>query len=382
MSKEAYQQNLPADEEIRSRWNGVLRRRSLLRNLGVLSAAIPVSGILGGQAKAGSSALKKGDVAILRFLAAAELIETDIWQQYNELGGVNGGNPAYMLALQNLDGDMPQYISDNTDDERSHAAFLNAYLAFHGAEPVNLDAFRTLPSSKATGAKQIGRLTNLLNLNVDTSWYTRYRSTENPDFGASFPQAVSIANEPAIPLNDVDTPPGQPQPVPPATPQEQRMQAIANTAGFHFAFIEQGGSSLYASMSLKASNLEVLRIVVSIGGVEVNHFAVWHDKAGNAVNQPLAGVTDPQSGVHFPDLNATKSELVQTNLIFPEPADFIGIEGLPACSVIRPTLPKNAGAVAAVKAFTDDLLFAGQSQMFLDTVMAMAIAADSAQREF
>jgi hypothetical protein len=120
-----------------------------------------------------------------------------------------------MLALENLDGDMPQYISDNTDDERSHAAFLNAYLRSQGAMSVNLDRFRTLPSSKATGAKQIGRLTNLKSLNVDTSWYTRYRSTKNPDFGASFPQAVHIQNQPAIPLNDHDTPPGTGQPVPP-----------------------------------------------------------------------------------------------------------------------------------------------------------------------
>ena len=227
------------------------------------------------------SMLTEGDVAILRFLAAAELIESDLWQQYNELGGAAGGNPAYMAALRNLDADMPQYITDNTDDELSHAAFLNAYLKGKGAEPVNLDAFRTLPSSTATGAKQIGRLTNLLRLNVDTSWFTRYRSEENPDFGATFPQAVSIRDQPAIPLNDVDTPPTTPQPVPPVTPQARRMQAIANTAGFHFGFIEVGGSSLYTSLSLKATSLEVLRIVVSIGGVEVDHFSLWHDKAGN-----------------------------------------------------------------------------------------------------
>jgi hypothetical protein len=90
-------------------------------------------------------------------------------------------------ALSKLDGDMPQYISDNTDDEISHAAFINAYLMAKGEQPVNLNAFRTLPSSKATGAKQIGRLTNLQHLNVDTSYYFRYRSTQNPDLGATFP---------------------------------------------------------------------------------------------------------------------------------------------------------------------------------------------------
>jgi hypothetical protein len=139
---------------------------------------------------------------------------------------------------------MPQYIADNTDDEFSHWFFLNAYLKSKGADPVNLDRFRTLPSSKATGAKQIGRLTNLSSLNVDTSWYVRYRSEENPDLGAKFPQAVTITDEPAIPLDDADTPRGNPAPVPPSTAQ-RRMQAIANTAGVHFAYIEQGGASLY-----------------------------------------------------------------------------------------------------------------------------------------
>jgi len=69
------------------------------------------------QASRSRGTLSKGDAALLRFAAAVELIEADLWQQYNELGGVQGGNPAYMAALSNLDGDMPQYISDNTDDE-------------------------------------------------------------------------------------------------------------------------------------------------------------------------------------------------------------------------------------------------------------------------
>jgi hypothetical protein len=294
---------------------------------------------------------------------------------------VNGGNPAYIAALENLDGDMPQYISDNTDDERSHASFLNAYLRSKGEQPVNLDEFRTLPSSKATGARQVGRLTNLQNLNVDTSWYTRYRSALNPDFGATFPQAVNIKNEPAIPLNDSDTPPNMPAPVPPTTTQQKRMQAIANTAGFHFAMIEQGGSSLYTTMSLKVSSLEVLRIVVSIGGVEVNHFAVWHDKAGNAVAQPLAGVKDPETGVMFPDLNSPPfgGETFQTNLIMPEPTDFID-KRLPKCSVIRPSTVQNSGAMAAVHALTANGLFDGQSKKFFAAATALAKAADAAHR--
>src|SRR5882724_3271459 len=177
------------NENVDSDWQQVIRRRSFLKGLTVAGGTLPASALLMNQGKAATNTLNPGDIAILRFLAAAELIESDLWQQYNELGGVNGGNAAYMLALQNLDGDMPQYIADNTDDELSHAAFLNAYLQSKGAEQVNLDKFRTLLSSKATGARQIGRLTNLQRLNVDTSWYTRYRSKMNPDFGATFGQA-------------------------------------------------------------------------------------------------------------------------------------------------------------------------------------------------
>ncbi len=361
-------------------WQRVVGRRSFLKGVGLAGvAALPGSGLFASEAVARSSGVTSGDIAILRFLAAAELIETDLWQQYNELGGVNGGNPAYMAALENLDEDMPQYISDNTDDEVSHAKFLNAYLKSQGAKPVNLDAFRTLPSSKATGAKQIGRLTNLRELDVDTSWYTRYRSTRNPDLGAHFRQAVTIRNQPAIPLTDADTPPSQQAPVPPVGPQQNRMQAIANAAGFHFAFIEQGGASLYSTMALKASSSEVLRIVVSIGGVEVNHFGLWHDKAGNAVAQPLAGVVDPETKVTFPDLNASGGEATQTNLILPEPTQFLR-KDLPDVSVIRPTLDRNAGAVAAVKALTADQLFKGQSPQFFSTLMRLARAADAAQR--
>jgi Ferritin-like domain len=375
--------NEQVSAEASSEWRNVVRRRSFLQGIGSMAGAmLPAGALLAADATASTAKLSQSDAALLRFAAAAEIIETDLWQQYNELGGVNGGNPAYILALQNLDGDMPQYISDNTDDEISHAAFLNAYLKSKGAEPVNLDRFRTLPSSKATGAKQIGRLTNLLSLDVDTSWYTRYRSEENPDLGGKFPQAVTITNEPAIPLDDVDTPPNMQQPNPPTTAKARRMQAIANTAGFHFAYIEQGGSSLYPILALKATNLEVLRILLSIGGVEIDHFAVWHDKAGNAVAQPLAGVIDPETGVTFPDLNARQSELVQTNLIFPEPCDFIAGEALPPCSVIRPTLAQNGGAVATIKSFTADKLFEGQSAEFFDAVMALARAADAAKRPF
>jgi hypothetical protein len=370
------------EDEVQSQWNRVVGRRSFLKGVGLAGTAmLPGGALLASRAMADPAhKISEGDIAILRFLAAVELLESDLWQQYNELGGVNGGNPSYMAALSNLDGDMPQYIADNTDDEESHATFLNAYLQSKGAEPVNLDPFRRLPSSKATGAKKKGRLTNLQALNVDTSWYVRYRSELSPDFGATLPQAVTINNQPAIPLNNEDTPPGTEQPVPPTTEPARRMQAIANTAGFHFAYIEQGGSSLYSTMALKASSLEVLLILVSIGGVETNHFSLWHDKAGNAVAEPLAGVVDPDTKLEFPDLNKRGGELNQTNLILPEPTQFIG-KGLPACSVVRPALDQNAGAVATIDSFTADQLFNGQSPRFFNTVMGLAQAADAAQRE-
>ncbi|HEY3943600.1 MAG TPA: twin-arginine translocation signal domain-containing protein [Solirubrobacteraceae bacterium] len=369
-----------AAEDLETHWRRVVGRRSFLKGAGLAAAAaVPGSALFASEAAAAGQPITSGDVAILRLLAAIELIESDLWQQYNELGGVNGGNGAYKAALSNLDSDMPQYIADNTDDELSHAAFLNAYLTSKGAKPVNLDEFRTLPSSKAKGAKQTGRLTNLKTLDVDTSWYVRYRSTKNPDLGATFPQAVPIKREPAIPLNNEDTPPNLPAPVPPKNRHERRMQAIANTAGFHFAYIEQGGSSLYSIMSLKATSLEVLRIIVSIGGVETNHFSLWHDKAGNAVAQPLAGVTDPETGVTFPDLNAKGGQLNQTNLILPEPCEFLR-KDLPDCSIVRPTLDRNGGAVATINGFTADRLFEGQSAKFFKTVHTLARDADSAQR--
>src|SRR6202451_1935366 len=174
-------------------------RRSFLKNSMVAGAvATAGAGILGGPLSLLSEAqddnghaITKGDAAILRFLAAAELLETDLWQQYAELGGVTPGkqNP-YQKALQRLDGDGSQYISSNTLDELSHAEFLNAYLISKGEEPVDLDRFRTLQGSTAEGALDTPRLTNLMQLKVDTSWYTRYRSTTNPDFGATFPQAI------------------------------------------------------------------------------------------------------------------------------------------------------------------------------------------------
>jgi hypothetical protein len=389
LSRTKPSQTQSSSSETHSNTPPVLRRRSFLKGLGITGATFLSANALlmtegKGQATLGGG-LTKGDVAILRLLAAAEIIEADLWQQYNELGGVGATgsiSQPYITDLQVLDGDMPQYIADNTDDEISHMQFLNGYLKSKGEDQINLDHFRTLPSSQAQGAQNVGRLTNLRNLTVDTSFYTRYRSKQNPDFGATFPQALTIQGQPAIPLNDTETPPNMAQPIPPTTVPARRMQAIANTAGFHFGYIEQGGASLYNVMSGKCTSLEVLRIVVSIGGVEIDHFGLWHDKMGNAVSQPLAGVIDPETGLKFPDLNAPPfgGEEFQTNLILPEPCEFIS-PNLPLCSVIRPSLTQFGGAVATIKSFTADHLFDGQSPEFFETVMALAMAADAAERQ-
>jgi len=387
-------------EDVDSRWQRVVERRSFLKNIGIAGAALSAGALLktegNAQTTRSTGRLSKGDAALLQFALWTETVESDLWTQYAELGGVGpsgggaaqsteefqgfiGGNPAYSLALQNLDGDMPQYITDNTDDELSHAAFLQAFLRSRGEAPVDLEPFRNLPSSQATGARQIKRLTNLMNLNVDLSWYTRYRSGKNPDLGAVFKGPFLIKNQPAIPLNDTDTPPSTNPTIPIAGRDAERIQAIANTAGFHFAFIEQGGASLYPTLAFKANDPTVLRILVSIGGVEIDHFGLWHDKGANAVAQPLAGVVDPVTGLTFPDLNNPATELTQTNKILPEPCNFIS-KSLPRCSVIRPTSTQNGGAVATVKAFTEDGLFIGQPAAFFELSMQLAVAADSVRR--
>jgi len=349
-------------------------RRSFMKRGFVAAAATAASGGLMARALSAfgrqrvGDRLTRGDVAILRLLAAAEIIEADLWQQYNELGGVNAALSGYTAALQQLDGDMPQYIADNTEDEISHVQFLNAYLESKGEERVNFDSFRTLPGSQASNAPPIGRLTNLMQLTVDTSWWTRYRSRRNPDLGARFAQAVptlSVGQHPAIPRNDAEL--GDPNNI------SNHVQAIANTAGFHFGFIEQAGTSLYATLSQRVTSLEVLRITLSIGGSEIMHFQTWHDKAGNAV--PL---TD--GDLTFPDLADSSDEALRANLIMPEPCDFIS-KALPRCSIIRPTGGGQIDAVGAIVGFIADGLFVGQNKQFVQLLLDMAAEADEAKRE-
>jgi hypothetical protein len=346
----------------------------------------------------------KGDIAILTFLSALEQVEADLWIQYAELGGatnqgrspidlsLNGQKiktglaPNYVTALQVLDGDMPQYIADNTDDEISHHRFLNNYLISKGADPIDLSQFAILPPSQVTSVPQNGRLTNLKQLTVDTTWWTRYRSTTNRDFGGGpFENAVpdlAKGQHPAIPLSDADLLLNKDGSIP------NHLQAIANTAGFHFAFIEQGGTSLYPTLAQQVSNLEVLRVLLSIGGSEIMHFQVWHDKAGNAPDitdgnlsfPVLDGSVDPNTGATN---QPTVADAFQANLIMPEPTVFLEAS-LGPVAIIRPTSSKLNGAVAAVTGFVEDGLFldpaTNRNTGIVTKLMELAEAADAARR--
>jgi hypothetical protein len=406
-------------EEIMKKSGSILKksasRRQFLKNGTIAGAATIGTGLLssslaafaqGGDDSGGK--LSQGDASILRFLAVAEILEADLWEQYWELSSAagiahrgdfasainpntgkppvgTGGNLPYTTALQLLDSDMPQYIVDNTDDEFSHTNFLLAYLKSKGANTADLDLlvgphFRTVPGSVATGSANKGRLTNLTKLTVDTSFWGRYRSdNENPDLGdTSFVQAVpslNVGQHTAIPRTDADA------------NNRNLIKAIAFTAGFHFAFIEQGGTSLYPALAQRVSDPEVLRVVLSIGPSEALHFQVWHDKAGNAnTGNPPLTVVDPinnNSTVTFVDLtvptgNDAVDELIAANLIMPEPCPFLN-RSFPVCSIVRPTETKGA-AMGVVKAFTADGLFIGQTNEFMQLLNDLATDADQAQR--
>jgi len=362
-------------------------RRSFLKTGLAAAGATVGTGLLldGTNALAqSSSSLTVGDAAILRFLAAGEALEVDFWTQYNELGGIpdsevpgGGGNRAYTRCLTRIDRNFPQYIHDNTDDEISHQNFLNAYLASKGAPTADLEPFRTLPGSLATGSSGKLRLTNLMQLTLDTSWWTRYRSsTNNPDVNPMpFEQAVPdlhMGQFTAIPRTDADLHP------------EEHIQAIANTAAFHMPTVEQGGGSLRLALAQRVTDVEVLQIVISMAPIESMHFQTWHEKAGNA--PPLI---DPTNNLTFPNLNngidpntgasgAAVKEMFQPNLIMPEPCPFISAS-LPVCSVVRPT--KTAGAaMGALNFLTAMGLFIGQSNAFFSYMTGLAQAADAAQR--
>jgi len=371
------------EKRVKPRKSFISRRSFLGTSLAAGAGTIGVGLLPGTRTARASGDFTSGDAALLRFPAALETLEADFWIQYNELGGVpdpevpgGTGNPAYTAALEVLDEDMAIYIHDNTDDEITHYQFLNAYLVSKGAAPANLESFRTLRGSTARGANRhlIGRrLTNLTQLTIDTSWWTRYRDdSHNPDLDPDhvFPQAVptlGVNQHTAIPRTDRDT------------RDPNFLQAIANTAGFHFPTIEQGGNSLYPSLAQRATSVEVVRILISIGPTETMHFQTWSDKAGNA--PPLIAV-DPVTGVSvtFPDLNSPPfgGELFQTNLIMPEPCPFLD-RSLPIVSIIRPTKTEGV-AMGALQFLTNMGLFIGQSPAFFAYMTQLAQDADAATR--
>ncbi|HSY31681.1 MAG TPA: hypothetical protein VLA42_06805 [Verrucomicrobiae bacterium] len=386
--------------------NRSVNRRSLLKTGALAGGAVAIGAGLAGTATSAfadesKSRVTKGDIAILTFLSALEQVEADLWIQYAELGGATtqknsspidipfktGLAPDYITGLLVLDGDMPQYIADNTDDEISHHRFLNNYLESKGAKQIDLSSFASLPPSQVTGVPQTGRLTNLQNLTIDTSWWTRYRSdSANPDFGGTFENAVpdlAKGQHSAIPVSNADLG------VDGNGNISNHLQAIAFTAGFHFAFIEQGGSSLYPALAQKVTDLEVLRVLLSIGGSEIMHFQTWHDKAGNATNITDGNLTfpklnigvDPNTGVASTDA----ANSFQTNLIMPEPTLFLDPK-LGPVSIIRPTSTAQGGAVASVVSFVKDGLFldpaTGQNTGIVNVLMRLAEEADEARRGF
>ena len=362
-------------------------RRSFLKTgLAAAGATMGTGLLLGGTtALAQGPGLTAGDVAMLRFLAAGEALEADFYDQYNELGGIQdsevpGGSDdrVYARKLRKIDPNFSQYIHDTADDEMSHQNFLNAYLVAHGAEAVDLEPFRTLQGSTAQGSSGKLRLTNLMQLTLDTSWWTRYRSsTNNPDVNpTTFEQAVPDLHNgkfTAIPRTDADLFP------------DEHIQAIANTAAFHIPTVEQGGGSLRLAMAQRATSVEVLRLLISMGPIELMHFQTWSKLDGNV--PPL---TDPTNGLTFPDLNsgidpntgargAAVRQMFQTNLILPEPCPFINTS-LPVCSVVRPTNTTGV-AMGALKFLMAMGLFIGQSLSFFSLLTDLAEAADAAQRE-
>jgi len=333
-----------------------LQRRRFFKQAGVAAAAGAAAAMVGGIGVSdalamGPGPIPAGDVAILQFLAAAELLECDLWGQYCELAT---GNPGFHDALCAIDPALPRYICDDANDECSHAALINSFLLSIGQAPVNLDGFRTLPSVKAQGAQQIGRLTNLRNLNVDTSWFNRYRGIANPDLGDMVGQFLNIRSRSTVPQKNNLSP--------------RELQTIAHCAAFHFCAIEQGGGQLYTNMIMKAQSPQAKLIIASIGPTEVYHFAGFHKSL-----EGLFGL-DAGGGLVFPDLRSNPG---LAHGIFPKPCRFFSPDS-PLCSVIRPVSRENAGAVAAALGLAGSGLFAGQSTAFINAAVGLAQAADNA----
>jgi hypothetical protein len=316
--------------------------------------------------------LTKSDIAILKFLAAVELIECDLWKQYEELGGTsNVSQNTYQLALQRLDSHSSQYISSNAQNEISHAAYINAYLESEGVDPVDFDSFRTLRGSTAKGARNIGRLSNLMHLDMDTRWYSRYHSIEHLDSGDPFPQKIRIVNRQAIPRADADF------------DRPHHIQAIAKTAVFHFGYIEHAGASLYASLSQKVKRAHVLKVTLGIGGDEIAHFLTWVDFTRVAIQgHPFSFGCGQSPATEYcrsiRDSNLRRGPSISNHdPNFPAPTDFMS-KVYRQWPVVLPRDDQFGGAVSSINSFTQNGLFVGQSPEFLRRLTEMAEDADAA----
>ncbi len=304
------------------------------------------------QATESSAAVPASDIAIFKFLAAVELVESDLWTQYTLLAE---GNPGFQRALTNIDPALVRYNHDIRRDETSHADFINAALQAAGQAATNLDKYRTLRMPQVQGSNGAGYLTNLTDLNVDTSWYTKLRSHDNPDFGSKPAQFVELNGVAAIPTRDDLT--------------EEQYQVSANAATFHSPSIDEAGTSLYAHFLSKASDIRAINVLACILPVEAIHFTGF-----NKALEGMPGVV--ADGITFPNLRGDPN---YAQGIFPQLCPFVSTT-LPMISVIRPVNSPNVGAVALVNKLTASNLFKGQSNEFLDAAMKLAEAADAAER--
>ena len=343
---------------------------------GMLTASVAAAGTMLSRASSAAigrsldfadEGLTKSDIAILRFLATIELIECDLWQQYEELGGLTeGAQNSYQLALQFLDHNSSRQISHNCICEASHATFLNEFLKSEGAEPVDLNRFRILSGSSAAGARDVGRLTNLMHLNLDTSWHIRYhRTNTRGEFDSPIPRAMRVVNRPSIPRSEEDL------------SEPEHIQVIANTAAFHFGYVEHSVSSLYSSICRKGRRAKVLKIALGIGGQEIAQFLGWIDLGSRVISGTSLGLDSSSTATEVDSQVLSSFNVTPTKLPDSSHGEFIW-NGLLADSVIRRPDERFGGSAATVNCFTKNGLFVGQPDEFLRSLQSLASEADDA----
>jgi hypothetical protein len=310
-----------------------------------------------------SGELTKNDIAILRFLSALELIESDVWQQYEELGGVKlGSQDPYRLALQSLDDNLSHFITSCALDEISHTTYLTLYLESEGVDPVNLDRYRTLRGSRAAGALNFGQLTNLQHLNLDlgvwaapssgeSRWKDRYLT----------PDADRIIGLQSIPSTDADL----------EEPSEVRV--IAKTALLHFGYLENLVSKLYVSLSQRIRRVKILEVTFGIGGNEIAHYHASLDLARNVIQGSQFLMDDSE--------RSTAGRPVASSPYFLErerPTRSLHGAAGPDESVRRPAGSDLSLAAETIARLAEGGLFIGQSPTFTHTLFQMAHEADRA----